>query len=398
MNNLNQKRSQSPSLLSLSKDGEVPIAIGRGEVLNIGIIGAGGFAAFASKAFLQIPGIRISAVTDINKSVAEIMAKELNAEVYVDLDSFLENVQIDLVYIATPPFLHYKQSKKALLAGKHVICEKPAALKTSEAEELQTLARSLQLLYVVNLMQRYNPLYGIVNTIVKEKMMGNFLHGFFENYASDENLDHHHWFWNTLKSGGIFIEHGVHFFDMFSGWLGEGKVLNAVHLQRQGIKQKLIDRVQATVLYHDGIVNFYHGFDQPTILDRQEIRLQFEHGEITLYEWVPVKMKLHGLFEKDQVKKLHELINEFSIFYHTDNSANKKVKGRFTDIHFDDHITIEYGNVSEKQSRYQEILTAMMKDQWTWIKDRTHTRVIDDNNAVESLRIAETATAIAQKF
>ena len=366
--------------------------------LNIGIIGAGGFATFASKAFLQIPGIKIIAVTDINKSVAEKMAKKLSAEVFVGLDLFLANNKIDLVYIATPPFLHYQQSKKALLAGKHVICEKPAALKTSEAEELQTLAGSLDLLYVVNLMQRYNPLYDIVKTIVKEKMMGNFLHGFFENYASDENLDHNHWFWDRLKSGGIFIEHGVHFFDMFSGWLGEGKVLSAVQLQRRGIKKELIDRVQATVLYRDGIVNFYHGFDQPTILDRQEIRLQFEKGEITLYEWVPVKMKLHGLFENDQVKKLHKLINGFSITHHTDNSANKKVKGRFTDILFDDHITIEYGNISEKQNRYGQILTAMMQDQWSWIKDRRHIRVIDDNNAVESLRIAETATSLAQKF
>ena len=366
--------------------------------LNIGIIGPGGFAAFASKAFLQIQGIKIIAVTDINKSIAEKKAKELNAEVFHDLDSFLANDKIDLVYIATPPFLHYQQSKKALLAGKHVICEKPAALKTSEAEELRTLANSLQLLYVVNLMQRYNPLYTAVKTIVKEKIMGNFLHGFFENYASDETLGLDHWFWDPLKGGGIFIEHGVHFFDMFSGWLGEGKVLNAVQLQRRGIKQELTDRVQATVLYPDGTVNFYHGFDQPNILDRQEIRLQFEKGEITLYEWIPVRMKLHGLFKKDQIKKLHELFHGFAITHHTDNSIDKKVKGRFTDIHFDEHITIEYGNVSEKQNRYGEILTAMMQDQWNWIKDRTHIRTIDDNNAVESVRMAETATSIAQKF
>src|SRR5688500_4429901 len=99
--------------------------------LNIGVIGAGSFAAFAAKAFLKIPGIRIIAVTDINESVATRMANDLNAEMYFDLDKFLANTRIDLVYIATPPFLHYGQSKKALLAGKHVICEKPAALKTS---------------------------------------------------------------------------------------------------------------------------------------------------------------------------------------------------------------------------------------------------------------------------
>ena len=365
--------------------------------LNIGIIGAGGFAAFAATAFLKIPGVHIRAVTDINRSVAETLANSCGAEAYPDLDSFFAKANIDLVYIATPPFLHYDQSKKALLAGKHVICEKPAALKTSDAEELKALAGSLQLLYVVNLMQRYNPLYDIVNTIVKQKMMGNFLHGFFENYASDEYLDQNHWFWDQQKSGGIFIEHGVHFFDMFSGWLGAGKVISALQLQRKDMKTEIFDRVQATVLYPGGVVNFYHGFDQPKVLDRQEIRLEFERGEITLYEWVPVKMRLHGLFQSNELKSLANLIGDFTVTHNTGN-GNKKVKGRFTDIHYDDHVTIEYGNVSEKQERYQDLLTAMLNDQWSWIKDRTHKRIIDGNNAVESLRIAEMATSIAQQF
>ena len=38
-------------------------------------------------------------------------------------------------------------------------------------------------------MQRYNPLFEMVKTIVKENILGNFLHGFFENYASGENLE-----------------------------------------------------------------------------------------------------------------------------------------------------------------------------------------------------------------
>jgi predicted dehydrogenase len=367
--------------------------------LNIGIVGAGGFSGFAAKAFLLIPGVKIIAVTDINKDAAIQMADELNAKTYNNYEEFLKEKSIDLVYIATPPFLHYQQSRMALLAGKHVICEKPAALKTSEAEELCALAASGQLLYVVNLMQRYNPLYDVVNKIVKGKILGNFLHGFFENYASDEKLDADHWFWNETKSGGIFIEHGVHFFDMFSGWLGAGKVVNALQIKRPIADEKIIDRVQSTVLYKDGIVNFYHGFDQPGILDRQEMRLQFERGEITLYEWVPVKMKLHGLLQNEQLKVLKEMVGDFSIIDHNKTkTGNQKVKGRFVEINFDKEITLECGNVAEKQIRYQQLLVSMLTDQWNWIKDHNHKRVIDDSNAVESLKIAEQATQIVQKF
>lgn len=367
--------------------------------LNIGIIGAGGFAHFAAKAFIETEGINIVAVTDINETAAKEMAGWFNALVYSEYTEFLSDASIDLVYIATPPFLHYRQSKLALLAGKHVICEKPAALRADEAEELATLAASLQLMYTVNMVQRYNPLYVIVKEMADEKILGNFLHGFFENYASDEKLNAGHWFWDEEKSGGIFIEHGVHFFDLFSGWLGKGTVISALKLQRACGEGNIIDRVQATVLYKEGVVNFYHGFDQPEILDRQEMRLLFERGEITLYGWVPVCIKIHGLMQEKELQRLHTLMIDCSIEHHEKPAAGiQQVRGRFTELFFDEHITIVYGSISEKHNRYRQMLTAMISDQWSWIKDRRHIRVIDSSNAVESVRMAEEANLKAQKL
>ena len=367
--------------------------------LHIGIVGAGNFAAFAVQAFLKVPDIKVIAVTDINKQAAEQLGSMYNLQVHDQFAQLLGNETINLVYIATPPSLHFEQSKMALLAGKHVICEKPAAFKTSEAEELAAIAKSRQCLYVVNLMQRYNPLYKIVKNIIEETILGNFLHGFFENYASDEYLNIDHWFWDETKSGGIFIEHAVHFFDLFAGWLGDGKLVSALQLQRPEIKKKIIDRVQATVLYNQGIVNFYHGFDQPKILDRQEMRLQFELGEITLYEWVPVKMKLHGLFQKEKLKKLQQITGTVSIISHNNQSQkNQKAKGRFREIMFDEHITLEYENKLGKQNLYQAMLTAMISDQWDWIKDHNHVRVIDDSNAVQSTKMADEATSLSKNF
>ncbi|HYK47471.1 MAG TPA: hypothetical protein VEV83_19980, partial [Parafilimonas sp.] len=73
-------------------------------------------------------------------------------------------------------------------------------------------------------------------------------------------------------------------------------------------------------------------------------------------------------------------------------------RGRFSDILFDEHVTIEYGNGSEKQERYQQMLTAMISDQWMWIKDKDHERIIDQTNAMQSLKTAEEATLLAQQF
>lgn len=365
--------------------------------LHIGLIGAGGFARFAIKAFSKLPDIRIVAVMDVNKESARQMGEEFGLQVYDDFEDLLKCERTDLIYIATPPYLHYVQAKKALMAGKHVICEKPAALKTKEAEELVAIACSRNLLYVVNLMQRYNPLFETVKTIVQEDILGNFLHGYFENYASDQNLHPGHWFWDKSKSGGIFIEHGVHFFDLFAGWLGEGKIVGAWQMSRPKIKEQIVDRVQATLMYKGGLVNFYHGFDQPDLLDRQEMRLLFERGEITLNGWVPVKLKLYGLLSAGQLDRIKKLLPEFSILHHNKpDSAGQKVNARFAELDYLDHVTLEYENMAGKQNLYAEMLKDMISDQWNWIKDRGHVRVIDGENAVLSTRMAEEVTEIAQ--
>jgi predicted dehydrogenase len=372
--------------------------------LTIGIIGAGGFAAFAGKAFCEVAGARIVSVFDVDHAAAGRLASELGASVSADISDLLADTGVALVYIATPPFLHYEQSKAALLAGKHVICEKPAALRTTEAEELQAIAGEQGRLYVVNLMQRYNPLYAVVKDIIDHQILGNFLHGFFENYASDGNLGPSHWFWDEAKSGGIFIEHGVHFFDLFSGWLGEGRLLSSLQLSRPAmpagivdrVQAGIVDRVQAVVLYEDGPVQFYHGFDQPSILDRQEMRLQFERGDISLYGWVPVQMKLYALLQSQQLAALKEIMHHSSMVIAIEGSPSHKTRGRGKEILYDAVVTIDYGNLQDKQERYKEMLKRFLRDQWDWIIDPTHRRLITDANAVGSLRMAEEATRFGE--
>jgi predicted dehydrogenase len=107
------------------------------------------------------------------------------------------------------------------------------------------------------------------------------LHGTFENYASDENLGPVHWFWDRSRSGGIFIEHGVHFFDLFAGWLGPGQVVAAQRGLRPGSSPPIEEHVHCTVRYGPSmLVNFYHGFHQTGRMDRQELRLVFERGSV----------------------------------------------------------------------------------------------------------------------
>jgi predicted dehydrogenase len=66
---------------------------------------------------------------------------------------------VDCVVVATPPDSHYEICKAALLAGKHVICEKPFVFHAAQAEELSTLAREKRLNLIINYIHLFNPAF-----------------------------------------------------------------------------------------------------------------------------------------------------------------------------------------------------------------------------------------------
>jgi predicted dehydrogenase len=367
-------------------------------IINLAVVGAGGFAFFAVTEFVKNSRISLAGVYDEvrdNSSRLKRICNEL--KIYSSFEELCGDTSIDLVYIATPPSLHYPQSRAALLAGKHVICEKPAALRVAHAMELQKLAVASGLLFVVNLMQRYNPLYHTISEITAHKTLGRFLHGFFENYASDESLKEGHWFWDESMSGGIFIEHGVHFFDMFSGWFGNAKVVASQKITKPGLPD-VWDKVNATVMYEDALVNFYHAFNQPKAMDRQEMRLQFEKGDITLYEWVPTQMKITALCSKDDLDFFRTTFPLAQISFLEYNDNPKVVRGNFKEIFYQYKIHLDTGEAMGKQDLYQFLLREFLEDQISWVHDRSHTRRITDDNAVHSLILAEEAEIRAEKI
>ncbi len=363
--------------------------------LRIGAIGAGGFGLFALQQFLQAPGVSLTAIAGTHREAALAMARRFGVPDLVEVDALLASPDVDLVYIATPPFLHFPQARAALEAGKHVICEKPLALTLAQADELLALAQARDLLCVANLMQRYNRLFESARGLVESGALGACLHGWFENYASDEGLRPDHWFWDPAKSGGIFIEHGVHFFDLFAGWLGEGEVVAAQRVLRPG--SGVEDQVQCTVRYASGpLVNFHHGFTQPSRLDRQEFRLLFEHGELTLEEWVPVRARIRAAVDEAQTRTLLELFPGSRLdVLKTFGGRDRAARGRFKDLDIYQEIDLHHGLGDEKMRRYSELLRALFADQLAWLRDRTHQRKITERNGRDSVALAEAATRLA---
>ncbi len=365
--------------------------------LGLGVIGFGGFGLFAVQHFTQIPGVRLVGMAGTHREAAYAAAQRFGIPPPMEPEELVKRDDVDIVYIATPPFLHHPQAMLALEAGKHVICEKPLALNMAEADEMVDTARQKGRLVVANLMQRYNPMFEMVQRLIASKALGEPLHGYFENYATDEGLNPDHWFWDRSKSGGIFIEHGVHFFDVYAGWLGKGEVVSAQATRRGSTD--IEDQVNCTVRYGDEVlVNFYHGFTQVGRMDRQEWRILFELGDVTLYEWVPTLARVRAVGDEAATRRVMEIFHGARLdIAQNYGPKDRKARGRHKDRDLYQMFDVTYGEGHVKMHRYGELLRDLFADQVAWIRDPSHTRKLTDEDSRKSLEMAVAATELAHK-
>ena len=95
--------------------------------IKVGIVGTGFIGPAHIEALRRLPNVEVAALCEVTIELAEAKAKQLGIPRWYTFDELMKQDDIECVHICTPNFLHYSQSKAALLAGKHVVCEKPLA-------------------------------------------------------------------------------------------------------------------------------------------------------------------------------------------------------------------------------------------------------------------------------
>ena len=153
--------------------------------VRLGTIGSGVIVRSILDAVQRTEGIRLTAVYSRREETGRALAQDYGAEqVYTSLDEFLSSDRINTVYIATPNLLHYEQAKMALLAGKHVICEKPFCTRSDQARELATLAKEKHLLLVEAVPTAYLPNLAILKRELPKIGKVRLVMGNYSQYSS----------------------------------------------------------------------------------------------------------------------------------------------------------------------------------------------------------------------
>ena len=125
----------------------------------IGIIGIGRFGINYLRAFNKLDGAQVSWICSRNKNNLDKIRNEmhLSAKATVDYKDILMDKDVDAVAIVTPAATHYKIAKEALLAGKHVIVEKPVTTSSKECGELIRISKRKNKVFMAAHIHRYNP-------------------------------------------------------------------------------------------------------------------------------------------------------------------------------------------------------------------------------------------------
>ena len=275
--------------------------------VGLGIVGLGRFAAFCLPAFSSLPEVRVVAVADTDRARAQNLAPA-GARVYQDYRDLLSDPEVEVVVISTPPYLHAPIAIQAAKAGKHLFVEKPLALSPKEATEVIQAAEKANVKLTVNYVLRYHPLHKLAQTLVRSKIFGELLYVALVNLATDEGLPPEHWFWDLKRSGGIHIEHGVHFFDLVNQLVGRAPSHVEGGCQRR--PDGRIDRVWAIVRYGEEVLaTFYHSFGRPRIIERTTLKLGLSFGEIELTGWIPIKISLLGSVREEDLEEMRSVIS-----------------------------------------------------------------------------------------
>ena len=205
-----------------------------GRTLRWGVVATGNIAERVTEDIARLEDAVLQAVSSRRQATAEDFANRFGfARSYYDddgvagYDRLFADGDVDVVYIASPHAQHYAIARRALEAGKHVLCEKSMTINAREAEDLIELARSRNLFLMEAVWTRFLPCINRIWELVASGELGeiNWVQadlGFPAPYDPASRL------WDPAAGGGALLDLTVYPLTFALGALGYPETVHAV--------------------------------------------------------------------------------------------------------------------------------------------------------------------------
>lgn len=171
---------------------------------------------------------------------------------YHQIDDLLADDQIDLVIINTPNYTHYEYAKKALIAGKHILVEKPFTATSAQAKELFALAKSVNKKVLVYQNRRYDSGFKAVKTVIESAQLGKLVevHFRFDRYRNE--IGPKQFKEEPMPASGLLYDLGSHLLDQAIALFGKPERYYKT-LSKNRLNTKVDDYFSIQLTYANGL-------------------------------------------------------------------------------------------------------------------------------------------------
>lgn len=172
-----------------------------------GILGAGNIAHRFAKSLRNLDDAELYAIAVRNLDKGKLFQSEFDCKIiYTNYEDFLNDPEIDCVYISLPHGLHHKYSLLALEKGKYVLCEKPATINLEQMIEIEKFAKENNRFFMEAMKQRFVPIY---QDIKRDVLKLGKLHSITAKFCREENINPNSYYYK-LDEGGCLLDTGIY--------------------------------------------------------------------------------------------------------------------------------------------------------------------------------------------
>lgn len=234
--------------------------------MKVAVIGCGAIAHHAHiPSYMQNEKVEIKYFCDIIKERAEDAVKKYGCGIAVtDYKDVLADPEVMAISVCTPNKMHSVITIDALKAGKHVLCEKPAARLYSEALEMQKAQHETGKILNIGVVNRFNTNVNKMKEIIDAGELGEIYNVYvsFRNHRSIPGLGGA-FTTKEIAGGGVLIDWGVHFLDIVMYCCGDpvAKTVSAEEFKKLGnpIENYVFTNMWAGPPLMDGICDVEEG-------------------------------------------------------------------------------------------------------------------------------------------
>lgn len=262
---------------------------------NVGVIGCGNISGIHMDALSALPDVTLYAVCDIDENKAAKAAEKYNCKYYTDYREMLKDSSIDSIHICTPHYLHAPMAIDSMFAGKHVLCEKPIAITSEDAQEMIRVSGETGKKLEICFQNRYNATSVKIKEILDSGSAGRILgaKAFVTWKRGKDYYASGAWrgTWEQ-EGGGVLINQSIHTLDLLQWFLGDiDKIKGNADTRLLGDYIEVEDTAEATIVFKNGATGLFYATNCYATDSPVEIEIFCEKAVLKLSDGLTVTYK-----------------------------------------------------------------------------------------------------------